>query len=1646
MNSPFLKNSRFLFALLFVSFTIRLVSAQVIINEVCPANVNGLINPTTGDYDDWIEVYNASSSPINLSGWMLSDDIAVPNKFTFPNTTLGSNQPTVVFTADYDKTSTIVKWSSVVDDSNWKIYTSSNATPPASNWRSPLFNASSWSSCTIPTSNSANGSIASMALRNIFTVNDTSKVLQGALYVDYDDSYVIYLNGTEIARNNVGTPGYYPLWTEPARESIGANIPSHSALDSIPLDIKLLRQLLLPSPAQNVLAMEVHNQLGSSDIYAAAYLYLGCTVTSGVFNSFNTNSHYWYNPPMHDFMSAKFKLSRSGEIVYLFDSAGILQDTFQYTSTESNNSWGRCSNTPGTNYLFQTPSPAASNGSLCYQGYAPIPILTLAAGFFPSSQTCTLIPDPNCTTRFTTNGNTPSTSSSIMPAAMSINQTVTIRARNFRSFYLPSPIVTNTYIIGEDIQLPVFTITTDSSNLWDWNTGIYATGPNASTVYPFKGANFWQDWKKPASMEFFEKGNLTNRLFNFDGEISIYGNYSQAKPQKSFEIQLSDRFGTSQLNYNFIPDKPQLDHTDDIVLRNSGTDWNKVHFRDGFMERVLKPTYSGYIAAEPTALYLNGEFWGVYTNHENHDENWQKYNYGLNTHEINYLKESGSTIDVKEGTDSLWWDIYNYATTNSPATQAFYNYLDARIDFQNYADYFIAETYVDNGDWIGDWTNNIKMWSPRKPGGKLKYLVYDLDFGFGYDSPVTDNRLSQAINPAAFCHSSQIFAAVTNNPTFRRYFINRYADLINTIFLPSKLDAVVASFHDVMEPDMPEQFQKWGSNMQEWESNISDMKNYYRGRPAEVRNQIESQFSMLNQVTLVLNVMPAGAGRILISTIIPENYPWNGVYFHGNPVDITAIPNPGYSFNRWDLASLGINTSQTATYDFATNQPITAYFTGSAQAPEIIISEINYNSSSTADCGDWVEVYNAGNFDVDLSAWELRDAIDYHRFVIPNGTVIHAGEYLVFAEDLDKFNALYQNVGTVLGPIGFNFSNSGDQIRLLDHRSTVIQSVYYLDIAPWPLASDGLGFTDENINLTGDPNLGTNWLPGCFGGSPGRAYSPTNFGIPLNVTGNTSICNGTSTQLTVSSAPGFSYQWFRGTTPISSATDSFCVVNQGGSYHVRVSYQGCVSESDTSVVTIVAQNAPPVAASTYRCGPGIATLIATAQDSVYWYTNASGGTPIAVGDTFTTAVLNSTVTYYAQTSLSCPSNRVPLNIQVLQRAADPLAINYTLCGPGAVTLTAVDTATIRWYNSAVGGGLLNIGSTFPIPFIDNDTAFYLEAGSVCPSNRVVLTVNFTETSVPTVSQNAQTCGPGPVVLIANCPDPVSWYDSPTGSGILSTQPTYITNVLTATDTFYVQSNGGCSSARVPVIAYVFPIPAMPIATDTTVCGNGMIDLVAASPEQIFWYDSISNGTLLHTGPLFTTDYLVGDTAVTYYLEAGDICKSEPRKAIQLNVVMQQTRDTLPLNVDCWAPVVLNGDTNAVAWHWSNGANTLSISTQFTDTINVTNFYANSCTVVQPYLVNCITGVEESSNQNYIAGIYPNPATDHVELVLQMNQSDQAQIEILDVAGRRVLETDHAVNYGINRVYLPFAKLSAGSYLVRVKLSGGLVQTNKLIIQ
>jgi hypothetical protein len=66
--------------------------AAVVINEIMASNAATLADPQ-GDFDDWIELYNAGATPVDLGGMYLTDDPDVPTKWQIP---LGRSNATTI--------------------------------------------------------------------------------------------------------------------------------------------------------------------------------------------------------------------------------------------------------------------------------------------------------------------------------------------------------------------------------------------------------------------------------------------------------------------------------------------------------------------------------------------------------------------------------------------------------------------------------------------------------------------------------------------------------------------------------------------------------------------------------------------------------------------------------------------------------------------------------------------------------------------------------------------------------------------------------------------------------------------------------------------------------------------------------------------------------------------------------------------------------------------------------------------------------------------------------------------------------------------------------------------------------------------------------------------------------------------------------------------------------------------------------------------------------------------------------------------------------------------------------------------------------------------------------------------------------------
>ena len=165
------------------------------------------------------------------------------------------------------------------------------------------------------------------------------------------------------------------------------------------------------------------------------------------------------------------------------------------------------------------------------------------------------------------------------------------------------------------------------------------------------------------------------------------------------------------------------------------------------------------------------------------------------------------------------------------------------------------------------------------------------------------------------------------------------------------------------------------------------------------------------------------------------------------------------------------------------------FTTPESSFPPVVINEIHYDENDKTIRAEFIELHNPGDSAIDLSGYYFSKGID---FMIPPGTILGPGGYLVVAEDPATM-AGHFGYGTALGPFanGTTLKNSGETLALSDPFGNVVDEVDYQLGFPWPTVGDLLGSSPaspsiELINPLLDNSLGGNWRASGFPASLGN--------------------------------------------------------------------------------------------------------------------------------------------------------------------------------------------------------------------------------------------------------------------------------------------------------------------------------------------------------------------------------------------------------------------------------------------------------------------------------------------------------------------------------------------------------------------------------
>lgn len=1063
-------------------------STQIILNEVCHANLNVLADED-GDYEDWIELVNNGASTIDLSGYALSDDPQEPQKWPLLAGALAPGETKLIWCSGKDRQPIVNHFEvPVFAADEWRYIIP--LMPITNNWKFPGFAANGWSEGPggIGYGDGDDATIVpvctSVYMRRAFQLEEAQEIMSALFFIDYDDGFVAYLNGIEIARENLGAPGTAVAYNQLADIDREAQVIQGGTFTFYNVDQDFLNGVLVDG--ENVLAIEIHNvTAGSSDLSCIPYLVLGSASETV---QFPLAPEDW-NLTISNTYHTNFKLT-TNEVLNLYNPGGIVIDSYLITQTAVDHSAARSN---GVWCFTANPTPAEMNPNECSGVYEPKPEMNVGAGVYSGAVSVVLtVPSSTAIIRYTLDGSIPTMEDPVYVAPLFLNETAVLSARSFSTIgNLPSQVTKNTYLINElGIGNKYISISTNEENLWDEQIGIYVLGPpDYEPYYPYFGSNWWEDWERQSYIEFFDGNEL-----RFEGEmgLKIHGGWSRAQDQKSFRIRLRDEYGLSEANYPIIPDKEGIQSYSSFNLRNAGNDYWGARMRDSFMQRVVRDTHNDYMATSTAVVFLNGEYWGHYEIRENLDEDWCESNHGTDADMIDLITDTYMGFDVKEGSDVDFWQMHDLIVNGDPNSDDFFELANERLDLENFADYIITETYYANCDWSCGYTNNTKFWHYQGETGKWRYMLMDLDFGLGLYGESPDVDFITRARDEDFA-MDRICNRLLQNDEFKHYFINRYADLINTVWQQSNMIEVGNAMRDEMAPIIERHHQRWGGDYWSWYNGLEAMLGWNEQRINGGRNQVQSHFGLAGQIDITLDVVPAGAGRIHISTIEPEetNYPWTGVYYMGVPLRITAIANPGYIFQYF--GANGVFDENMPVGSFVLNlfndEQFTAYFIGQPENIVPQLAEVMYHPDFSQSTGDWIELINpSSQTPLDVSSWIIQDEAFYNRFIIPVNTIIPAGGRLVIAENEEIFSNHYPEVNNVVGSTDFGFGNAGDEIKLYNAHDELMWSMQYDDALPWPLGTDGWGRSLERVSISNDANAPDSWFAGCVGGSPGEAY------------------------------------------------------------------------------------------------------------------------------------------------------------------------------------------------------------------------------------------------------------------------------------------------------------------------------------------------------------------------------------------------------------------------------------------------------------------------------------------------------------------------------------------------------------------------------
>ncbi len=324
--------------------------------------------------------------------------------------------------------------------------------------------------------------------------------------------------------------------------------------------------------------------------------------------------------------------------------------------------------------------------------------------------------------------------------------------------------------IQEDLlAIPSLSLVMDPED-WFGGQGIYAN--------PTARSSAWDAWERAVSVEWLDPDRAEG--FQIDAGIKIQGgafrNFGLTL-KKSFRLMFKDPYGPTKLEFPVFGESA-TDRFDNLVLRANGNDaWpyaggSALYVRDAFAMETARAM--GMMAPHTrfVHLYLNGAYWGLYNLVERPDAAFSSTYHGGDKDDWDALNQDS----VPDGTREAWNRLLSLLNQGMADDASFFRIqgrdalghrdpeMENLLDVENLIDYCLLNFFIGNRDWPGR-----NHWYGRDRTGSQGFQFYpwDSETAMGLGSDLQTNITGASGSVAA------PYAALRANALFRQWFGDR---------------------------------------------------------------------------------------------------------------------------------------------------------------------------------------------------------------------------------------------------------------------------------------------------------------------------------------------------------------------------------------------------------------------------------------------------------------------------------------------------------------------------------------------------------------------------------------------------------------------------------------------------------------------------------------------------------------------------------------------------------------------------------------------------------------------------------------------------------------------------------------------------------